>query len=103
MPISIISTREIKTDILIVGGGLAGCFAAIRAKQLGADVVLVDKGYIGRTGISKFASTHIRFYLTEDDMEDAIKEIVEGEDYMNDERWVEAAVTESFERVKVMI
>ena len=44
MPISIISTREIKTDILIVGGGLAGCFAAIRAKQLGADVVLVDKG-----------------------------------------------------------
>jgi succinate dehydrogenase / fumarate reductase flavoprotein subunit len=96
------STREIKTDILVVGGGLSGCFAAIRAKQLGADVVLVDKGYIGRTGISKFASTHIRFYLPEDDMEDAIKEIVEGGDYMSDQRWVEAAVRESFDRVKDM-
>ena len=47
--------------------------------------------------------THIMVHLPEDDMEHAIKEIVEGEDYMNDERWVEAAVTESFERVKVMI
>lgn len=99
MPVSI---SEINTDILVIGGGLAGCFVALRAKQLGADVVLADKGYCGRTGQSKFASSHIRLYLPEDDQEEALKEIVDAGDYLNDQRWVEVVVKESFYRVKDM-
>jgi dihydrolipoamide dehydrogenase len=35
--------NEIKTDIAILGGGPAGYMAAIRAAQLGANVVLVEE------------------------------------------------------------
>ena len=34
----------VETDVLVVGGGMAGCFAAIKAKEQGVDVTLVDKG-----------------------------------------------------------
>lgn len=37
------SARVIDSDVVIVGGGIAGCVAAIRAAQAGASVTLVDK------------------------------------------------------------
>lgn len=40
----------IKTDVLVIGGGIAGCFAAIRASELGRSVVLLDKATIRRGG-----------------------------------------------------
>ncbi len=33
----------IESDVLCVGGGIAGLMAAIRASQLGAKVVVVEK------------------------------------------------------------
>jgi succinate dehydrogenase/fumarate reductase flavoprotein subunit len=44
----------VTTDVLIIGGGVAATFAAIKAKQAGADVTIVDKGTIGRSGLSPF-------------------------------------------------
>ena len=44
------------TDVLVIGGGLAAVFAATRATKNGAKVVVVDKGSIGRSGQSPFAS-----------------------------------------------
>jgi anaerobic glycerol-3-phosphate dehydrogenase len=32
------SERRIDTDVLVIGGGMAGMFAAIKAKELGLDV-----------------------------------------------------------------
>jgi len=32
----------VETDVLVIGGGMAGCFAAIKAKEQGVDVTLVD-------------------------------------------------------------
>ncbi len=53
-PASSISQEIITTDVLIVGGGIAGTFAAIKAKKSGADVTIVDKGTVGRSGLSPF-------------------------------------------------
>ena len=36
-------TRNIKTDILVVGGGTAGSFAAISAARMGAKTLLIEK------------------------------------------------------------
>ncbi|MBW1769292.1 MAG: FAD-dependent oxidoreductase, partial [Deltaproteobacteria bacterium] len=44
----------VETDVLVIGGGIAGCFAAIKAKEQGADVTLIDKGYVGKTGETPF-------------------------------------------------
>ena len=37
-------------DVLVLGGGLAGCFAAIAAAQKGKSVILVEKGATERSG-----------------------------------------------------
>ena len=44
------------TDVLVIGGGLAAVFAATRASKAGAKVLVIDKGSIGRSGQSPFAS-----------------------------------------------
>lgn len=40
----------VQTDVLIIGGGIAGCFAAIRASKLGKTVALLDKATLRRSG-----------------------------------------------------
>ena len=40
----------INTDVLVIGGGLGGCMAAIKAKEQGADVVLMEKAGLSRSG-----------------------------------------------------
>lgn len=42
--------RVVETDVLILGGGLAGCLAAVRAREIGARVTVVDKAAIKRSG-----------------------------------------------------
>ena len=48
-------TADITTDILVVGSGAAGMYAAISASRDGADTVLVDKSLIGRGGATIMA------------------------------------------------
>jgi succinate dehydrogenase/fumarate reductase flavoprotein subunit len=47
-----LKVNEVKADILILGGGSAGCMAAIRAKELapGLEVVVFEKGDFKRGG-----------------------------------------------------
>ena len=42
--------QEIDTDVLIIGGGIAGCWAAISAARKGVRVALVEKGDTVRSG-----------------------------------------------------
>ena len=41
-----------KTDVLIIGGGMAAAWAAIAAAEAGASVIVVDKGYLGTSGVT---------------------------------------------------
>jgi succinate dehydrogenase/fumarate reductase flavoprotein subunit len=45
----------IETDVLIVGGGGAGMFAAVAAARNGARVLLIDKNVVGRGGATIMA------------------------------------------------
>ena len=52
------STRSIialQTDVLVVGGGAAGMFAAVYAARFGAQVILLDKNMVGRGGATIMA------------------------------------------------
>ena len=48
-----------ETDVLVIGGGMAGLFAAIKAKEKGVDVTIVDKGYAGKSGSSPYAFWYV--------------------------------------------
>ena len=46
---------DLTAGVLVIGGGLAGSWAALSAAQHGADVILVDKGYCGTSGVTATA------------------------------------------------
>ncbi|MGX1324675.1 succinate dehydrogenase/fumarate reductase flavoprotein subunit [Bradyrhizobium sp. USDA 377] len=52
---SALEELSLATDVLIVGGGMAGAWAATSAAEAGAKVVLVDKGYCGTSGVTAAA------------------------------------------------
>ena len=52
---------DLEADVLVIGGGPAGCWAALNAVSAGAKVVLVDKGYCGSSGATASAGTQIRY------------------------------------------
>lgn len=47
-----VSTEVIDSDVLVIGGGAAGCRAAIEANDLNVNVVMVVKDIFGRSGCS---------------------------------------------------
>lgn len=49
-PVNYGKENEVEADVLVVGGGIAGCHAAINAARKGAKVVVVDKGAVVRSG-----------------------------------------------------
>jgi succinate dehydrogenase/fumarate reductase flavoprotein subunit len=57
-PIEWEETSSISTDVLVLGGGIAGCWAAIGAAKRGASVVLVEKGATVRSGAGGSGCDH---------------------------------------------
>ena len=62
-----IPTEVIETDLLIVGGGNAGCFAAIEAKKLNPHlrVTIMEKAHISRSGATAAGMDAINTYIPE--------------------------------------
>jgi succinate dehydrogenase/fumarate reductase flavoprotein subunit len=49
-PVDYDKENEVETDVLVIGGGIAGCWAAISAARKGVKVALVEKGNTVRSG-----------------------------------------------------
>ena len=94
-----ISENSVKSDVLIIGGGMAGLFAAIKAAEQGAQVTLVDKGYAGRSGSSACAAFFAVFNPAWGHDLDAWMTVVNtiGE-YVNNRDWTETVFRESHDR-----
>ncbi|GAB3205968.1 FAD-binding protein [Nocardia tengchongensis] len=56
---------QISTDVLVIGGGPAACWAAVHAREAGAEVVLVDKGYCGTSGATAPSGTGVWYVAPE--------------------------------------
>jgi succinate dehydrogenase/fumarate reductase flavoprotein subunit len=52
----------VQTDVLVVGGGLGGSFAAIAARNKGVDVTIVEKAHMSRCGDAHFGTDHISLF-----------------------------------------
>jgi len=50
-----VARRRYVCDVLVIGGGLAGCWAALAAARAGARVILAEKGYVGTSGVTATA------------------------------------------------
>ncbi len=70
--------RHLDTDVLVIGGGIAVAFAAYRARQTGASVLLVDRSYFGRSGCSALASGVYPAYMPGDNIDDWVRGLGAG-------------------------
>lgn len=70
-------TERVETDVLCVGGGIAGLMAAIRAAELGAKVIIAEKGKTKYSGCGRGGNDHFWCYIPDvhgPDMELFIRE-----------------------------
>ncbi len=93
----------IDTDVLVIGSGIAGAFAAIKARQAGARVAVADRGISGKSGASSMASgVFHHFHPREDNLENAIKEGALSRLYLADQNVSARALPETFQRLEEM-
>ena len=50
--------EQISTDVLVIGGGLGGCMAAIKAADHGVKVIIMEKSHIERSGAAGTGNDH---------------------------------------------
>lgn len=67
--------RHIKTDIIIIGGGTAGCMAAIFAKRKAPhlDVTILEKAHIKRSGCLAMGLNAVNAHLVDSSPEDYLE------------------------------
>ena len=59
---------KISTDVLVIGSGMAGLFAAVKAHDAGAKVLMVSKGRLGASGQTPFAKGIFAFDAEKEDI-----------------------------------
>lgn len=85
----------LETDVLVIGGGPAGTWAAWSAAQQGAKVILVDKGYCGTSGATAAAGTTVWYVAHPDDREAELRQRELKGGYLSDRDWMEGVLDQT--------
>lgn len=91
---------RLDADVLVLGGGPAGTWAAIAAAEAGAQVVLADKGYCGTSGAAAAGGNNLWYVPPEGSarLESIERREVEG-GYLTDRRWMECVLDLTWRQV----
>ena len=93
-----------ETDVLVIGGGMAGLFAAIKAREAGANVTLVDKGYAGKAGSSPYAFFFGVFNPAwGHNLDNWMNHVNTIGEYVNHREWTEILFRDSYERYQDLL
>src|SRR4030081_1674606 len=90
---------EYDADVLVLGGGPAGTWAAISAAEHGARVVLADKGFCGTSGTTAAAGTGIWYIDPDPALREAAmanREIMGG--HLQDRRWMARVLDRTYDQ-----
>lgn len=82
--------RLVETDVVVIGGGSAGAHAALQAQADGLRVLMIVKGFLGRSGASIFAGN---LQLTETRDPEATERFIQircryGSSYLSDQDYL---------------
>jgi succinate dehydrogenase/fumarate reductase flavoprotein subunit len=83
------SNLDLEADVLVIGGGPAGTWAAYNAAAGGVRVVLVDKGYCGSSGATASGGTSVWYVANPNQRETAMasREALGG--FLAERSWME--------------
>ncbi|BBI35914.1 FAD-binding protein [Cohnella abietis] len=92
-----------EADVLVIGGGPAGAWAAIAATNAGAKVILADKGYCGSTGATAASGTSV-LYVPPDPQKR--QEAITGREklagYLADSKWTERVIEQTYTNMNLL-
>lgn len=89
------------TDVLVIGGGMGGLRAAIRARELVPNVLLVDKAAPARSGASLYVHSQMApWELSEAEITEWMREFAENTSYLADQEWVGFFLREAPQRIR---
>ena len=97
--------RVVETDVLVIGTGGAGLYAAIRASEAGRRVTIVDKGLVGRSGgtVSGAGVSAVGPWSEAGDSVDVhFRDTVVGGSFLSDQPLVRVLTAEAQDRVREM-
>lgn len=89
---------SLSADVLVVGGSLAGAWAALSAAEAGARVILAEKGWVGTAGVVASATCG-GYYLLPQDAEQRKRMIFfrhADADDLDDPRFIEGVYDDSY-------
>ena len=90
-------------DVLVIGGGPAGAWAAIAAAGQGAKVALVDKGCLGSSGATASAGTGVWYVPPDPSKRLAAMESREKlGGYLQDRGWMTRVLDRTYETVNLL-
>ncbi|MBD3886205.1 FAD-binding protein [Phormidium tenue FACHB-886] len=94
---------RLDADVLIIGGGPAGAWAACSAAAAGASVVLVDKGYCGTSGVTASAGTGVWYVPPEPEVREAAmasRETLGG--HLADRTWMSRVLDQTYANLNLL-
>ena len=89
--------HHIKADVLIIGGGFSGLWAAVSAREHVSDVVLVDKGPADWGGLGTASGGDFQC-VQDTTVEAALDDVVYYYDGLCDQPLVKRILEQSYER-----
>ncbi|MBW4426487.1 MAG: FAD-binding protein [Nostoc desertorum CM1-VF14] len=90
-------------DVLVIGGGPAGTWAAWSAASAGARVVLVDKGYCGTSGCAAASGNGVWYVPPDPDSREAAmasREALGG--FLSSRDWMQRVLDQTFANVNLL-
>ena len=94
------------TDVLIIGGGGAGCRAAIEARDMGVDALMVVKGKFGNSGCTLNVGTSAVVGLNGrngDSNASSMCDLISFGGFLGDQTLAKILVDETMERVEELV
>jgi len=97
------AAQQATADVLVVGGGPAGAWAAWSAASHGAKVILVDKGYLGTSGATAPGGTNFLYVPPDPEKRaKAVEERWKGGGYLSEAPWVHRLMEQAYLNIEMM-
>ncbi|RCJ20027.1 pyridine nucleotide-disulfide oxidoreductase [Nostoc sp. ATCC 43529] len=91
---------DLQADVLVIGGGPAGTWAAWSAASSGARVVLVDKGYCGTTGCAAASGNGVWYVPPDPEARETAKASRESlGGFLSDRHWMDRVLNQTYVNV----
>ncbi|MEI7027094.1 FAD-binding protein [Paenibacillus sp. y28] len=94
---------SLEADVLVIGGGPAGAWAAWSAASQGAKVVLADKGYLGSSGATAPGGTNLLYLPPDQELrEAAVQQRYRESGYLAEPDWIHRVLDQVYSSLELV-